>query len=59
MEAGPQDSILESCNVRSTFGAESLLPAQGVVPEPSTPEETKAAIQQDYQWNAAMVQRFD
>jgi tripartite-type tricarboxylate transporter receptor subunit TctC len=33
--------------------------AQGVVPEPSTPEETKAAIQQDYQWNAAMVQRFD
>jgi hypothetical protein len=58
MEAGPQDSILESCNVRSTFGAESLLLAQGVAPEPSTPEETKA-FQQDYQWNAAMVQRFD
>jgi tripartite-type tricarboxylate transporter receptor subunit TctC len=32
---------------------------QGVVPEPSTPEETKAAILQDYQWNADMVQRFN
>jgi tripartite-type tricarboxylate transporter receptor subunit TctC len=32
---------------------------QGVVPEPSTPEETKTLIQQDYQWNASMVQRFN
>jgi tripartite-type tricarboxylate transporter receptor subunit TctC len=31
---------------------------QGVVPEPTTPEETKAVIQQDYEWNASMVQRF-
>jgi tripartite-type tricarboxylate transporter receptor subunit TctC len=31
---------------------------QGVVPEPTTPEETKTAIQQDYEWNASMVQRF-
>ena len=36
---------------------EALL-KQGVVPEPTTPEETKAAIQQDYDWNARMVQRF-
>jgi tripartite-type tricarboxylate transporter receptor subunit TctC len=32
---------------------------QGVVPEPSTPEETKAIIRQDYDWNATMVQRFN
>jgi tripartite-type tricarboxylate transporter receptor subunit TctC len=32
---------------------------QGVVPEPSTPEDTKAIIQQDYEWNATMVQRFN
>jgi tripartite-type tricarboxylate transporter receptor subunit TctC len=32
---------------------------QGVVPEPSTPEETKAVIQKDYEWNATMVQRFN
>jgi tripartite-type tricarboxylate transporter receptor subunit TctC len=31
---------------------------QGVVPEPTTPEETKAAIEADYEWNARMVQRF-
>jgi len=36
-----------------------LLLKQGVVPEPSTPEETKLAIQQDYEWNASMVKRFD
>jgi tripartite-type tricarboxylate transporter receptor subunit TctC len=36
---------------------ETLL-AQGVVPEPSTPEEAKTAIQQDYAWNASMVKRF-
>jgi tripartite-type tricarboxylate transporter receptor subunit TctC len=33
--------------------------AQGVVPEPSTPEETRAIIQQDYDWNARMVSRFN
>jgi tripartite-type tricarboxylate transporter receptor subunit TctC len=32
---------------------------QGVVPEPSTPEDTKAIIRQDYEWNATMVQRFN
>jgi tripartite-type tricarboxylate transporter receptor subunit TctC len=32
---------------------------QGVVPEPSTPEDTKAIIQQDYEWNATTVQRFN
>jgi len=32
---------------------------QGVVPEPSTPEQTKAIIQQDYDWNARMVSRFN
>jgi tripartite-type tricarboxylate transporter receptor subunit TctC len=31
---------------------------QGVVPEPTTPEETKTAIRQDYEWNSSMVQRF-
>jgi len=37
----------------------ALLMKQGVVPEPSTPEETKKIIEQDYEWNAKMVQRFD
>jgi tripartite-type tricarboxylate transporter receptor subunit TctC len=37
---------------------ETLL-AAGVVPEPSTPDELRAAIVQDYEWNAAMVRRFD
>ncbi|HEX4411020.1 MAG TPA: tripartite tricarboxylate transporter substrate binding protein [Xanthobacteraceae bacterium] len=37
---------------------DSLL-GQGIVPEPSTPEGTKDLIQQDYQWNATMVQRFN
>lgn len=37
---------------------EALL-AQGVVPEPTTPEATKAIIQQDYDWNARMVQQFN
>jgi hypothetical protein len=32
---------------------------QGIVPEPSTPEVTKAIIQQDYEWNALTVQRFN
>jgi tripartite-type tricarboxylate transporter receptor subunit TctC len=31
---------------------------QGVVPEPTSPEQTKAAIQADYEWNASMVRRF-
>jgi len=31
---------------------------QGVVPEPSTPEEAKRIIEADYAWNAKMVQRF-
>jgi tripartite-type tricarboxylate transporter receptor subunit TctC len=33
--------------------------AQGVVPEPSSPEEVKTVIQQDYEWNARMVKRFN
>jgi len=32
---------------------------QGVVPEPATPEETRVAIRQDYEWNASMVKRFN
>ena len=36
----------------------ALLLKQGVVPEPSTPDETKKIIQEDYEWNAKMVQRF-
>jgi hypothetical protein len=36
-----------------------VLLSQGVVPEPSTPEEAKAIIQQDYEWNAGMVKRFN
>jgi tripartite-type tricarboxylate transporter receptor subunit TctC len=36
-----------------------LLLAQGVVPEPSTPDELRAIIVQDYEWNAGMVKRFD
>ena len=32
---------------------------QGVIPEPTTPEEAKTAILQDYKWNATMVKRFD
>jgi tripartite-type tricarboxylate transporter receptor subunit TctC len=32
---------------------------QGVVPEPTTPDETKTIIRQDYEWNASMVQRFN
>lgn len=31
---------------------------QGVVPEQASPEATKTVIQQDYEWNASMVQRF-
>jgi tripartite-type tricarboxylate transporter receptor subunit TctC len=37
----------------------TLLMKQGVVPEPSTPEETRKIIEQDYEWNAQMVRRFD
>ena len=37
---------------------ETLL-AQGVVPEPSTPEELKTIIAKDYEWNASMAKRFD
>jgi tripartite-type tricarboxylate transporter receptor subunit TctC len=36
-----------------------VLLGQGVVPEPSTPDELKAAIQQDYEWNASMAKRFE
>jgi tripartite-type tricarboxylate transporter receptor subunit TctC len=36
----------------------ALLLKQGVVPEPSTPDETNKIIQEDYEWNAKMVQRF-
>lgn len=36
-----------------------VLLGQGVVPEPSTPEETKTVIEQDYQWNASIVTRFN
>ena len=36
-----------------------ILLAQGVVPEPSTPEELRAVIVQDYEWNASMAKRFD
>jgi tripartite-type tricarboxylate transporter receptor subunit TctC len=32
---------------------------QGVVPEPSTPEATITAIREDYEWNSAIVKRFD
>jgi tripartite-type tricarboxylate transporter receptor subunit TctC len=37
----------------------AVLLKQGVVPEPSTPEETKEIIDRDYEWNAKMVRRFD
>jgi tripartite-type tricarboxylate transporter receptor subunit TctC len=37
----------------------AMLLKQGVVPEPSTPEQTKKIIQEDYEWNARMTQRFD
>ena len=36
---------------------EALL-KQGVVPEPSTPEEAKVAIEEDYEFNARMVKQF-
>ena len=36
-----------------------ILLTQGVVPEPSTPEELRAVIVQDYEWNASMAKRFD
>jgi len=36
-----------------------VLLAQGIVPEPSTPEELRAVIVQDYEWNASMAKRFD
>jgi tripartite-type tricarboxylate transporter receptor subunit TctC len=36
-----------------------VLLAQGVVPEPSTPAELKSVIMRDYEWNAAMVKRFN
>jgi len=36
-----------------------VLQTQGVVPEPTTPEDAKAAIQEDYAWNARMVKQFD
>jgi tripartite-type tricarboxylate transporter receptor subunit TctC len=36
-----------------------VLLSQGVVPEPSSPEEAKAAIQEDYEMNARMVKRFN
>jgi tripartite-type tricarboxylate transporter receptor subunit TctC len=36
-----------------------VLLGQGVMPEPSTPDELKTIIQQDYEWNATMVKRFD
>jgi tripartite-type tricarboxylate transporter receptor subunit TctC len=36
-----------------------VLLGQGVVPEPSTPDELKAAIQRDYEWNANMAKRFN
>jgi tripartite-type tricarboxylate transporter receptor subunit TctC len=36
-----------------------VLFAQGVVPEPSTPAELKSIIMRDYEWNAAMVKRFN
>jgi tripartite-type tricarboxylate transporter receptor subunit TctC len=36
----------------------AVLLKQGVVPEPSTPEEAKAAIEQDFEWNTSMVKRF-
>jgi tripartite-type tricarboxylate transporter receptor subunit TctC len=32
---------------------------QGVVAEPTTPDETKTIIRHDYEWNASMVQRFN
>ena len=37
----------------------ALLLTEGVVPEPSTPDELRAAIVQDYEWNAAMAKRFN
>jgi tripartite-type tricarboxylate transporter receptor subunit TctC len=37
---------------------EQLL-AQGVVPEPSTPDDLRSIIVQDYEWNASMAKRFD
>lgn len=37
----------------------AILLKQGVVPEPTTPEQAKVEIQQDYEWNAAMVKRFN
>ena len=37
----------------------TVLLNQGVVPEPATPEETRVAIRQDYEWNASMVKRFN
>jgi tripartite-type tricarboxylate transporter receptor subunit TctC len=37
----------------------SILLKQGVVPEPATPEDTRVAIQHDYEWNASMVKRFN
>jgi tripartite-type tricarboxylate transporter receptor subunit TctC len=36
-----------------------VLETQGVVPEPTTPDDAKAAIQEDYAWNARMVKQFD
>lgn len=36
-----------------------VLLGQGVVPEPSMPDELKSAIQQDYEWNASMARRFN
>jgi len=36
-----------------------ILLAQGIVPEPSTPEDLKTIIRQDYEWNASMVKRFN
>lgn len=36
---------------------ETLL-AQGVVPEPATPAETRAFIVQDYEWNRRMMNQF-
>ena len=32
---------------------------KAIVPEPSTPEELRAVIVQDYEWNASMAKRFD
>ena len=60
---GTPRSIVDGLNglLRRAMGAPAFREAllkQGIVPEPTTPEETRAIVQQDYAWNARMVQRF-